>query len=141
MTDERRQLPGDTAESSLRDVLVLCLAGLWAELSFEGAIPELAFVGAVPCSAPEAVIGPFLKSVHERLCALGCAQVSVNFGGLEYLSPSGLEVFVHWLDALRATPDESRYHLLLRGSPRRPWQRTSLLVLQSYGPDVADVVE
>ena len=107
-----------------------------AELSSEDEHVMLSFRGGMLLGQPEALLIPFLQEVHERLVAIGCQEVQVDFRQLEYLAPAALKAFVHWTAAVRALPRARRYRLIFACAPGMRWQRTSLLALQCSAGDI-----
>jgi hypothetical protein len=111
-----------------------------AGLTTDGSGLKVVFRGTVSTVNPAEILNPFVDAIHGQLAGASAKELRVDFTELEFCNSSGFKAFIHWIQCIQAMPEESRYKLRFVSSPARKWQRTSLLALSCYAPNLVEIV-
>lgn len=102
----------------------------------DGGGPRVVLRGTISTPNPAERLNPLVDAVHEAVSRLGVREVKIDMQELEFCNSSGFKAFIHWVQRIQAMPEGQRYALAFLLAPARRWQRTSLLALSCYGPNV-----
>ncbi|NUP11328.1 MAG: hypothetical protein HOW73_35225 [Polyangiaceae bacterium] len=106
-----------------------------------GATARAAIVmrGRMTSRNPDASIQPFLKKVHEALCADKIDRVEVDVTDLGFVNSSAIRLFVDWAMWVKGEGDAPHYKLVFRTKEGIAWQRLTLTALTGIAPTCVEV--
>ena len=104
-----------------------------ASIAVSGA--EVTIDGTIVCRDPDAILGPFLRSIHEAALADRVPELFINLKGLRFVNSSAIRLLVDWTLWAKGE-DRPHYRLVFRIDEQTTWQRLTLTALVSLADHV-----
>jgi hypothetical protein len=98
---------------------------------------ELRFEGTLANHQARFELKRNIVALHERIVAEGCAAMTVDVRGLQFVDSSAIRIFVDWI----ARASEAKYKIVFLIDPTMTWQRLNFSALQSMATDAIEIRE